>query len=172
MTMEISENFKETMRDFLEDLEENPEEHPDAIPTMVEMMEQVDVAEFTKSAPDLADKYQDMIWLATQDLVEDDPEIQKMIDVDVSVNFEANDSPMEGHLVVDKDEKTVRGGSGLLDNAELHITSDSDTLVGLLTGEVDPVQGFMSGQYEMDGPVDKGMQLAPIMTEINEKFGS
>lgn len=172
MSMEISEGFKTSMREFLEDLEENPEDHPDAVPTMVDMMGQVDVAEFTRSAPELSDKFQDMLWMETQRIVENDEGIQKKINVDIRVNFEANDSPMEGHLIVDNDEKTVRGGAGLLDDAELHITADSDTLTGLLTGEVDPVQGFMSGQYEMDGPVDKGMQLAPIMTEINEKFAS
>lgn len=176
-SFELSEDeLKEELPGLLEDLEgktaELVEENPEILTRLMTRMEEIDTAEFASDAPEVAEQFQDFLWDTTKELVKRDEELRSEIDIDIKVNFEANDSPMKGHLVVDKEEEVIRGGSGLLDDGDLHITADSNTLVGLLTGNVDPVQGFMSGQYEMDGPVDKGMQLAPIMTSMTESFAN
>jgi len=85
----------------------------------------------------------------------------ELIDIDTRVNFEAEDSPMEGHVVVDADERTFEGGAGNIDGTDLQITGPSDVLAGMLTGSTDPVQGFMAGDEE--GNVDLGMELASVI---------
>ncbi|MDY7080969.1 MAG: SCP2 sterol-binding domain-containing protein, partial [Halobacteria archaeon] len=98
------------------------------------------------------------------------PELQDKINVNARVNFKANDSPMEGHLIVDRDEKTIEGGAGLIENPDVEISGPTDVLVGMLTGDTDPVQGFMAGEFEMDGSIQKGTQLASVMDVINEEL--
>lgn len=174
-SFELDEDeLKEELPGLLDGLEGNTadlvEENPEILTRLMTRMEEIDTAEFANDAPDVAEKFQDFLWETTTELVRRDDDMRNEIDLDIKVNFEANDSPMQGHLEVDQDEQLIYGGAGLLDDADLHITADSNTLVAMLTGDVDPVQGFMSGQYEMDGPVDKGMQLAPIMNSMTERF--
>lgn len=37
-----------------------------------------------------------------------------------------------------------------------------------MTGSIDPVSGFMSGKYRMDGNLTVGMKLAPVMTKLTK----
>jgi putative sterol carrier protein len=102
-------------------------------------------------------------------MVEENPEVKDQITEDITTNFEADDCSMEGHLEVDKDDEIITGGAGQLADSDILITGPADVLVGLITGDVDPIQGFMQQQYEMDGPVQKGTKLAPIMNSLSEK---
>lgn len=165
---ELPQLLEETQGQTRELIEENPE----TFGRIVQRMNQMDVAEFVQDNPQTADQFQDMLWTGTEVLVENSPEVQEQITDDITVNFEATDAPMTGHLEVDKDEQTITGGSGTLDDPTLEITGPADVLVGLVTGEVDPIQGFMSQKYEMDGPVQKGTRLAPIMEDLSSNIPS
>jgi putative sterol carrier protein len=79
---------------------------------------------------------------------------------------------MEGHLEVDADEAVVTGGAGLVNDADLTLTGPADTLTALITGGTDPIQGFMTQEYELDGSVQKGTQLASVMGELTESVPS
>lgn len=149
--------------------EELVREYPETFGDVVQRMETMDIAGFVSENPETADQFQELLWSGMNVLVEQSPEVQESIDENISVNFEADDCPMSGHLEVDGDEQTMRGGSGQLDDADLEITGPADTLVGLILGNVDPIQGFMQQKYEMDGPVQKGTRLAPIMNSLSEK---
>ncbi|HET7325572.1 MAG TPA: SCP2 sterol-binding domain-containing protein, partial [Halococcus sp.] len=119
--------------------------------------------------PDTADQFQELLWSGMRVMVEENPEVKDQINEDITTNFEADDCPMEGHLEVDESEEIITGGAGQLDDSDITITGPADVLVGLITGNVDPIQGFMQQKYEMDGPVQKGTKLAPIMNSLSEQ---
>jgi putative sterol carrier protein len=156
---------------LLDDLEVSKElvrEHPTVFGRVVGRMESMDIAAFVEANPETADQFQELLWTGTEVLVEENPEVREQITDDITVNFEATDCPMTGHLEVDRETQTVSGGAGTLDDPTLEITGEADVLVGLLSGSVDPIPGFMTQQYEMDGPIQKGTRLAPLMSELSE----
>ncbi|MFQ3320648.1 MAG: putative sterol carrier protein [Natronomonas sp.] len=148
------------------------EEHPALFGRLVGRMEEIDIADFVSANPQTADQFQELLWTGMEVLVENTPEVKEQIAQNITVNFEANDCPMEGHLKVDGHEQTVTGGAGTIDDPTIGISGPGDNLVGLITGAIDPVQGFMSQQYELDGPVAQGTQLAPIMSNLAENIPS
>lgn len=157
---------------LLDDLDARTEEilreHPALFGRVAKRMEGMDVAEFVSNNPEAADQFQDVLWTGTEMLVERSPDVRELITEDITVNFEATDCPMTGHLAVDEAARTITGGSGHVEDPTLEITGPADVLVGLVTGSVDPIQGFMQRRYEMDGPVQKGTALAPIMNSLSD----
>jgi len=168
------EELKENLPSLLDDLEgrvdELVEDHRGDVPRLLNRLDDTDVEEFANDAPEVADRFQDFLWDATNALVERDKELRENITQSAKVNFEADDSPMAGHVVVDADERTFEGGSGNIDGTDLQITGPSNVLAGMLTGSTDPVQGFMAGEFDMDGDVDLGMELASVMTPVHERL--
>lgn len=146
------------------------EQNPGLFGRLVGRMEDIDIAAFVSENPQTADQFQDLLWTGMEVLVENSPDVREEITQDITVNFEATDAPMTGHLEVDGSAQTVTGGAGHLEDPTLEITGPADNLVGLMTGTVDPVQGFMSQQYELDGPVQTGTQLAPVMSNLSENI--
>lgn len=170
------EELEEELPELLDETEgrtkELIEENPVVFGRIVGRMESMDVASFVEENPETADQFQELLWTGTEVLVENSPDVREQITQDITVNFEATDCPMTGHLEVDSDDQTVTGGYGTLGDPTLEITGPADVLVGLMTGDVDPIQGFMSQKYEMDGPVQKGTRLAPLMSNLSENIPS
>lgn len=176
-SLDASEDeLQEELPDLLDDVEghtrELVEEHPQLFGRLVGRMDEMDIAPFVEENPETADQFQDLLWTGVEVLVENAPEVREEINQDITVNFEADDCPMDGHLEVDGSARTVTGGAGTLDDPTLEIEGPADNLVGLITGAIDPVQGFMSQQYDLDGPVAQGTQLAPIMSNLSENIPS
>lgn len=144
-------------------------EHPQVMGDILSRMEEMDIASFVSENPETADQFQELLWAGMRVMVEENPEVKEQINENITTNFEADDCPMEGHLEVNEAEETITGGAGQLVDSDILITGPADVLVGLITGDVDPIQGFMQQQYEMDGPVQKGTKLAPIMNSLSEK---
>jgi putative sterol carrier protein len=170
-----AENLRGEIGAFLDDVEGNVgtlvEEHEDDVPLLMDKLDGTDAAGFANEEPELADRFQTFLWDLTSEVVEASEDLQSQITQGATVNFAATDSPMEGHLHVDDDENSLDGGPGHADGADLHIEGDSDTLVGMLTGSTDIVQGFMAGEFEMEGDVDTGMELASVMEPIYDSLG-
>lgn len=165
--------LEEDLPDLLDDMEGRTDtfvrEHPGTMTKVLGRTDDIDTASFASGNPETADQFQELLWSGVEVVSEANDEVQEQITEDISVNFHAEDSPMEGHLDVDEETRTVTGGAGTLEDPDLTITGPSDVLVGLVTGSVDPIQGFMQQQYEMDGPVQKGTQLAPIMNTLSDQ---
>jgi len=162
----------EDLPGLLEDIEgrerELISENPALFAEVLGRMDEIDTARFYNEAPEAGDKFQNLLWTGVRLLVENNPEIRDRIGTDITANFDADDCPMAGHLEIDADEQIIRGGAGLSDDPDLTLTGSADTLSALVTGEIDPVQGFMQQKYELDGSVQKGTQLASVMGEITE----
>jgi len=173
-TEQSDEELGETLPDLLDEIDgqarELARDHPETFGHVVNRMQTLDTAWFVSENPETADQFQELLWAGVEVLVEERPEVQDEIDDDITVNFSANDCRMDGHLVVDADEEAMYGGAGTLDDPMLEITGPADTLVGLVTGTVDPIQGFMQQQYEMDGPVNKGTRLAPVINSVSDEI--
>jgi len=65
----------------------------------------------------------------------------------------------EGSLRIDEN-----GASIADDEADCTLTADSETLVGMLKGEVDPTSAFMTGKLAVDGDMGVAMQLSSKLT--------
>lgn len=169
---ELEDDLPELLGEMQGQTEELVREYPETFGRVVQRMETMDIASFVSNNPETADQFQELLWAGMNVLVETSPEVRESINEDITVNFEADDCPMEGHLEVDEDEQTMCGGAGKLDDPMLEISGPADTLVGLIVGSVDPIQGFMRQQYEMDGSVQKGTRLAPIMNSLSEQVPS
>lgn len=65
----------------------------------------------------------------------------------------------EGSIIADPDG--VRVGD---DPAEVTLTADADTFIGMLKGEVNPTMAFMSGKLKIDGPMGLAMQLGSALS--------
>ena len=169
---ELSESLPELLDEIEGNVRELVEEEPDLFADVVGRMDDLDVAEFVNENPETADQFQELLWTGAEVIAEREASVQEAIEVDVAVNFEADDCEMTGHIVVDADEETVTGGAGHIDDADLEISGSAETLVALLTGETDPVQGFMSGEFELEGPVPLGTQLAPVLSELAENVSN
>lgn len=141
-------------------------EHPAVFGKLVRGLEASDVATFVDEAPDASAAYQDVLWTGLSTLVEDDADLQAKIGVTLTVNFKANDCAMEGHLELDKDARRLSGGAGLASDPDITITGEAKNVVGLITGSVDPIQGFMQGAYKMDGSMAKGTRMAPTIKAL------
>lgn len=167
------EQLQEDLPGILADMEgqtdELVREHPQVMAAILSRMEEMNIAEFVSENPDTADQFQELLWAGMRVMVEENPEVKDQINEDITTNFEANDCPMEGHLEVREEEEIITGGAGQVDDPHITITGPADVLVGLITGNVDPIQGFMQQKYEMDGPVQKGTKLAPIMNSLSEQ---
>lgn len=168
------EELEDELPSLLNELEGRTEEFarddPVVFGNVVTRMEEMDVASFVSANPDVADQFQELLWAGMNVLVEQTPEVKDQINETITVNFTATDCPMEGHLEIDDQHETVSGGAGHIDDPTLEISGPADVLVGLITGAVDPIQGFMQQRYEMDGPVQKGTRLAPIMNTLSSNI--
>ncbi len=146
------------------------EERPELFGRVVVRTEATDVAGFVADNPELADEFQAFLWTGVETLAENSPAVRGEATTDVTVNFAATDCEMTGHLVVDGDANAVTGGAGHIEDPTLRIEGPADVLVGLVTGDVDPVGGFMGGEFEMDGPVGKGTRLASVMNALSAEL--
>lgn len=145
-------------------------EHPQVLADVLSRMAAMDVASFVSENPETADQFQELLWSGMRVMVEQNPEVKEQITEDITTNFAADDCPMEGHLRVDGDANTVTGGSGQLDDADLTITGPADVLVGLVTGDVDPMKGLMRRQFELDGSMSTATKLVPIMDALSNQL--
>ncbi|WP_092690079.1 SCP2 sterol-binding domain-containing protein [Halorientalis regularis] len=166
------EQLKDDLPDLLNDIQGQEKEliteNPEVFAKVIGRMDDIDIASFYEDEPEAGNQFQDLLWTGVNVLVEENPEIKDQIAADITANFEADDCPMEGHLDVNAGEETITGGSGPVADPDLTLTGPADTLTGLITGGIDPVQGFMQQQYELDGSVQKGTQLASVMGEITD----
>jgi putative sterol carrier protein len=157
---------------LLNDIEGQTEEllleNPALFARVTQRMDAVDIGSFASEHPETVERFQEMLWTGMGLLVRASPDVQESITEDITVNFEATDAPMTGHLAVLEDEGTIRGGTELLEDPDLVITGPADELVGLITGTIDPIQGFMQGKFEMDGPIQKGTRLASTMGQLTK----
>ncbi|MFP4189316.1 MAG: hypothetical protein ACLFR5_07945, partial [Halobacteriales archaeon] len=118
------EELKENLPSLLEDVDDVGalvEQRAEDVPRLLSRLDGTDVEEFANDAPEVAERFQDFLWDATSALVDRDEELQQNITQSATVNFEADDSPMAGHLKVDSDAGTLDGGSGHVDGADLSI---------------------------------------------------
>jgi len=167
---ELEADLPDLLADVEGETREFVQNNPGLFGRLVGRMDALDVAAFVETNPETADRFQDFLWTGIEVLVANEPEVKDQIAQDITVTFEATDCEMSGHMHVDGDAETITGGAGPIEDPTLEISGPADNLVGLITGGIDPVQGFMAQQYEMDGPVATGTQLAPIMGELSDSF--
>ena len=143
---------------------------PDMVPKVISKLDEMDVGKFISEAPEASAKFMDVLFEGVGIMAEKNPEVKKKLEGagEVKLNFEATDSPMRGHLKISAGK--FSGGSGSLETVDLKIHGPTKTMVGLLTGAVDPVRGFMAGQYKLEGSMAIGVKLAPVMTSLTKMF--
>ncbi|KPV61792.1 MAG: SCP-2 sterol transfer family protein [Candidatus Bathyarchaeota archaeon BA2] len=143
---------------------------PDLALRLVNNLRSIDVRKFVTEAPEASAAFTDVLWEGVGILVEKDEEVKKKVvnAGEIKVNFEATDSPLKGHFKLSGGK--ISGGSALLDAPDLKVSSDAKTLIGLLIGDVDPVKGYIAGQFKLEGDLATGIKLVPVMTSLTKRF--
>ncbi len=141
---------------------------PDLVPRMVKRLEEIDSKRFMSEAPEVAKDFTSLVWEGVSVVVERSPELKSDLEKlgSVAMNFKATDSPLEVHVKIS--DGKISGGVGLAENADLTFSGTTENIIKLMTGSIDPVSGFMSGKYKMDGNLAVGMKLAPVMTKLTK----
>jgi putative sterol carrier protein len=165
---ELAEELPALLDDIKGHTEQLLLDNPALFARVTQRMDAVDIAEFAGEQPETVEQFQAMLWTGMELLVRASPDVQESITEDITVNFEATDVPMTGHLHVVKNDETIRGGTDLLDGPDITITGPADELVALITGNADPIQGFMQQNYDRDGDIQKGTRLAATMNELTK----
>jgi putative sterol carrier protein len=75
---------------------------------------------------------------------------------DGTVKFVVED---EGAIMVD--ENGVRAAD---EEAECVLTSDSETLMGIMSGDLNPTAAFMTGKLKLDGDMGMAMKLGAALS--------
>ena len=139
---------------------------PDLPQRMAANLSKMDVAKFSNDAPEASAKFTDVLWESIGVLAEKNADLKSKVAAvgDIEVNFQATDSPMKGHMKIKGGKLT--GGSTHLATATFKTIGPTKVMIGLITGSVDPIGGFMSKQYTTEGSMATGMKLSPVMSAI------
>ncbi len=158
--------------DSLDDVnvEDLVNEFPDFVPKLMGKLNEIDIKGFIDDAPDTSVKFMGLLWKSVPVMVEKDAEAKSRLEQagEAKISFEATDSSMTSHLMIDGGKLT--GGADALSNYDLKMFGPTESIVGLLTGKINPIQGFMAGKYKMEGNVSLGMKLSPLLTSITKLF--
>jgi len=139
---------------------------PDFAKKLAESLGQMDVAKFNNEAPEVSAKFTDILWESISVLAEKNADLKSKVAAvgDIEVNFQATDSPMKGFMKISGGK--LSGGSTQLATATFKTIGPTKVMIGLITGAVDPIGGFMSKQYTTEGSMATGMKLSPVMSAI------
>ncbi len=169
------EELKESLPGLLDnlegvDLEGVIDDLPDLVPKMMRKLNEIDSKSFMESAPEASTKFMNLLWASVAIMAEKNAGAKARLEQvgEAKVNFEATDSPLTSYLNISKGK--LNGGSGLLDKYDLKIYGPTEVIVELLSGKLNPIQGFMAGKYKMEGSVTLGMKLSPLLTSITDMF--
>jgi len=139
---------------------------PDLPKRLAESLSKMDVAKFNNEAPEVSAKFTDILWESISVLSEKNADLKSKVAAvgDIEVNFQATDSPMKGYMKISGGKLT--GGSVQLKTATFKTIGPTKVMIGLITGSVDPIGGFMSKQYTSEGSMATGMKLSPVMSAV------
>lgn len=165
---ELAEELPALLEEFGDSTDQLLLENPALFARVTQRMDAVEIAEFANDQPEIIDQFQEMLWTGMELLAQASSDVRESITEEITVNFEATDAPMTGHLHVDDEEKTITGGTERLEDPDLTITGPADELVALITGSTNPVRGFMRQRYQMEGDIQKGTRLASTVNELTK----
>lgn len=165
---ELAEELPELLEEIGDSTDQLLLENPALFARVTQRMDAVEIAQFANEQPEIIDQFQEMLWTGMELLAQASSNVRDSITEEITVNFEATDAPMTGHLHVDDSSETITGGTAMLEDPDLTITGPADELVSLITGRTNPVQGFMQQRYQMEGDIQKGTRLAATVNELTK----
>jgi putative sterol carrier protein len=129
-----------------------------------------DVKKWATEAPKASDAFTEFLWDIISAMVEKDPELKKAATDagEIKVNYEADDSPMQGQYKISGGK--ITGGPGKLDTADLAVSGHTDILLKLVIGGMDPMKGLMMRKFKLDGPLALGMKLTMVTKAMAQAF--
>ncbi|MFX1304228.1 MAG: SCP2 sterol-binding domain-containing protein [Promethearchaeota archaeon] len=96
----------------------------------------------------------------------DDPEIaEEFEDFNKTMQFIFPDIDYKVQLIFQ--DKNARLEDGFNDNAEMSLEVDSNLFLGILTGEIDPMEAFMDGTLKPKGTMSDLERLEIFLDEFD-----
>ena len=138
-------------------------DHPEAVDVLLQRVDEADVAMMAREDTETVKRFHDFVWEVVAAKFDRYAMLRDAIDVSVRARYAAVDSPLNGHVITDASRGHIEGGSTDIENPDLRIEGPTETVVGLLTGTTDPVQGFLDGEFDMQGRIDAGYRLGEIL---------
>ncbi len=141
---------------------------PDLVPKLAQRLREVDATRFVKENPELSASFMDLLWEGISVMVEKNPDVREALERlgDLSVNLEALDSPMRGHLRISGGR--ISGGSGLLEKADLTVRGYTQAMIEVLLGDLDPTEAYFKQLLRPDGSIPLAMRVSSAMMEISQ----
>lgn len=145
-------------------------ERPEHANGLMDDIDETDVAEAARRDPEVVEEVQRLLWTVHRVKVERFPALGSAVEKSVSVNYEASDSPLEGHMETDADAGSLSGGPYVLDHADLTLTGGSNVLAGLLTGSNDPIRAYERGEISVQGSLTDARGLAEALRRVTRRL--
>ncbi|MFW9777915.1 MAG: SCP2 sterol-binding domain-containing protein [Candidatus Heimdallarchaeota archaeon] len=110
-----------------------------------------------------ASKQEVMDSLAKMTSKMDDPKYQsRFADFNKTLQFSFTDlEDANCHIVFQGGTASIQ--EGIADNADLGITTTTDTIMGVMAGEISPTRAFMGGKIKAKGPMNDLLKLQALM---------
>jgi putative sterol carrier protein len=136
---------------------------PDLPRRIVKKMDETNVKKMANEAPKAVDAFTEILWEGIAAVAEKNEEFKKALKNvgNIKLNYEADDSPMCGHEEINNAK--ITGGPGKLNSVDITVRGNTDVLVKLVTGGLDPVKGLMMRKFKLEGPLALGMKLTGAM---------
>jgi hypothetical protein len=144
-------------------------EIPDLLSKIIGKLVEVDAAKFLSEAPEISDKFMDLLWEGVGSLSVKFEELRSALDRtnrEINVNIEASDSPLRGHFIISQGK--LSGGSGLLHFKEedYKFMGPTEVLMGLLTWEL--ALGLSNLKLQTAGHSGFQTLVSPIIQGISK----
>jgi putative sterol carrier protein len=136
---------------------------PDLPRRIVNKMDQTNVKKMANQAIEAVNAFTEILWEGIAAVAEKNEEFRKALKNvgNIKLNYEADDSPMCGHEEINNAK--ITGGPGKLNAVDITVKGNTDVLVKLVTGGLDPVKGLMMRKFKLEGPLALGMKLTGAM---------
>jgi len=172
------EEIKNSLPGILEEIEKHGidkmvAEVPDVYLILISSLIKIDPAKFFKEAPDTANKFLSLFWIGLCDLGAKSEEVRNTCKnisegvkiTQLSINFEATDSPLQAHFIVD-DKAKFTHSLGLLHfkDQDFKIYGPTESLLNLFIGKA-ILGAWADLDYEGHiGPF--GLKMSPILASL------
>jgi len=139
------------------------EESPTFLVQIIRRLVELDVAKLTKTAPQSIDMFMDILWESISLVATKKGLLDSVINdtIRVSVNFDASDSPLRSHFVIN--QGTLSGGSGMLHfkDQDWRYLATTETLLKALAGDI------AWGKLKREGHPGLAPKMRPVLQAIN-----
>ncbi|MDY6778976.1 MAG: hypothetical protein SV760_00180 [Halobacteria archaeon] len=145
-------------------------DYPDQVNEFIYFVDGIDASRVSDEYPEAVTRIQNLLWEIHSVKVERYEALSDSIDSTTSANYESKNGEFSGHIRTDASTRTISGGAGHIEDADLRIIGPSEVLKGIATGSVDPIRAHLLRMYTVDGSYIRAGRLAKILRRVTRRM--